>query len=145
MTLSRSILPLVLCCLPMAALAQQEGVQLTIEDGPTVADVGPVATAPGAMLRTLDKSVGRSTDLTLANGESAVIGRIAVRLIECRYPEESPDTDAYAHLEITDLDGVELFNGWMIASSPALSALEHPRYDVWVLRCNTSDGDTADG
>jgi hypothetical protein len=23
----------------------------------------------------------------------------------------------------------------MIASSPAISALDHPRYDVWVLRC----------
>lgn len=29
------------------------------------------------------------------------------------------------------------FSGWMVASSPALSALEHPRYDVQVLRCLT--------
>ncbi|MGB0800115.1 MAG: DUF2155 domain-containing protein, partial [Planktomarina sp.] len=28
--------------------------------------------------------------------------------------------------------------GWMVASSPALNALEHPRYDIWVLRCKTS-------
>ena len=30
-----------------------------------------------------------------------------------------------------------IFSGWMLASSPALNALEHPRYDVWVLRCIT--------
>ena len=30
------------------------------------------------------------------------------------------------------------FAGWMIADSPALNALDHPRYDVWVLRCITS-------
>jgi len=30
-----------------------------------------------------------------------------------------------------------VFKGWMIASSPALNALDHPRYDVWVLRCIT--------
>ena len=30
---------------------------------------------------------------------------------------------------------VSLFRGWMYASSPALSALEHPVYDVWVLDC----------
>ncbi|WP_071674619.1 DUF2155 domain-containing protein [Nioella nitratireducens] len=145
MRLAWIALALMLCALPLAGAAQQSGVQLTIEDGPSVADVGPVATAVGARLRVLDKTVGRSNDLTLANGETSVLGRISVQLLECRYPEESPDTDAYAHLRITDLDGVELFNGWMIASSPALSALEHPRYDVWVLRCNTSSGGTEDG
>ena len=28
-----------------------------------------------------------------------------------------------------------LFSNWMFASSPASSALEHPVYDVWPLRC----------
>lgn len=28
-----------------------------------------------------------------------------------------------------------LFSGWMFSSSPGLSALEHPVYDVWVIRC----------
>jgi hypothetical protein len=30
-----------------------------------------------------------------------------------------------------------VFSGWMIADSPALSALDHARYDVWILRCLT--------
>ena len=34
-------------------------------------------------------------------------------------------------------DGERLFDGWMIASSPALNALDHPRYDVWVIGCDT--------
>ncbi|WP_300378500.1 DUF2155 domain-containing protein [Henriciella sp.] len=32
-------------------------------------------------------------------------------------------------------DNELLFSGWMFASSPGLSALEHPVYDVWVIRC----------
>ena len=28
-----------------------------------------------------------------------------------------------------------VFSGWMYASSPGLSALEHPVYDIWVIRC----------
>ncbi|MGB0439332.1 MAG: DUF2155 domain-containing protein [Paracoccaceae bacterium] len=31
-----------------------------------------------------------------------------------------------------------VFEGWIIASSPALNAMDHARYDVWVLRCNTA-------
>ena len=35
------------------------------------------------------------------------------------------------------LKGQSIFSGWMFASSPALSALEHPIYDVWVIDCST--------
>lgn len=30
-----------------------------------------------------------------------------------------------------------IFSGWMFASTPALSALQHPVYDVWVIDCKT--------
>ncbi|NKX43901.1 DUF2155 domain-containing protein [Roseibacterium sp. KMU-115] len=79
--------------------------------------------------------LGRPTDVEMAVGETVMFGRIAIHAIECRFPTEDPSSDAYAHLEILDQGGAPLFDGWMIASSPALSALEHPRYDVWVLRC----------
>ena len=40
---------------------------------------------------------------------------------------------------VTLTDGADqpVFSGWMIASSPALNALDHARYDVWVMRCKT--------
>ena len=65
--------------------------------------------------------------------------RLQITLKECRYPEGNISSDAFAYLVIQD-DRSEIpnFDGWMIASSPALSALEHPRYDVWVTRCTTS-------
>jgi hypothetical protein len=34
-------------------------------------------------------------------------------------------------------EGVNIFRGWMFASSPALNPLEHPVYDVWVIDCKT--------
>lgn len=95
----------------------------------------PTAQGARAILRALDKTLGRPTDVDLAVGETVVFGRIAIRLVECRFPAEDPSSDAFARLEIYDLEGNALFAGWMVASSPALSALEHPRYDVWVLDC----------
>lgn len=96
------------------------------------------AVAPAAQLRGLDRTVGETTDFTVAVGETVVLGGVAIQLSECRYPADNPASDAFAHLRIADLDGRSLFDGWMIASSPALMALEHPRYDVWVLSCSTS-------
>lgn len=96
------------------------------------------ASAPVAVLRGLDKTLAVPTDFEMAVGETVVFGRVAIRMLDCRYPVDNPSSDAFAHLQIADLSGRTLFDGWMIASSPALMALEHPRYDVWVLRCRTS-------
>ena len=40
-------------------------------------------------------------------------------------------------LEGPQAQGENIFRGWMFASSPALNALEHPVYDVWVIDCKT--------
>jgi hypothetical protein len=94
--------------------------------------------APGAVLRGLDKVAGAAQDLVLAAGDSVNFGRLTITLIECRYPAADPAADAFAHLLIHDsLRAQEVFSGWMIASSPALNALDHPRFDVWVIRCTS--------
>lgn len=106
---------------------------------------GPVAaqeaasTGTGAVLRALDKLTGIATDLSLVSGSKVTFGRLQVFLHECRYPEGNPSGDAFAFMQISESDSAEIaFEGWMIASSPALSAMDHSRYDVWVLRCTTS-------
>ena len=56
-------------------------------------------------------------------------------------PTEPPESAAF--LEIDDLgtdDRAEsAFVGWMFASTPGVSALEHPVYDVWVVDCREPD------
>ena len=95
--------------------------------------------AAGAVLRALDKYSGTVVDIELRAGTFQRFGRIEVILTECRYPAGNPAGDAFAGLQIREVGSdVPVFSGWMIASSPALNALEHPRYDVWVLRCKTS-------
>jgi hypothetical protein len=94
------------------------------------------AEAEGGSLRFLDKLTSETGDVTLNRGQAAKFGRLLVRLDSCRYPAANPASDSEAYLTIIEeTTGLELFNGWMLASSPALSALDHPRYDVWVLSC----------
>ncbi len=98
-----------------------------------------VTSASGGVLRALDKTSGHTIDLEIRNGEMATLGSLKIVLNDCRYPEGNPSGNAFAALEISDTGETRaLFSGWMIASSPALSALEHQRYDVWVIRCTTS-------
>lgn len=97
------------------------------------------ATGTGAVLRVLDKINGEVQDITLPNGGPGVVWRIQVDLGECRYPAGNPAGDGIAFVTLRqDGQADPLFRGWMFASAPALNALDHPRYDVWVIRCTTS-------
>ncbi len=99
------------------------------------------ADSTGASLRFLDKLTSETGDVTLSAGQAAKFGRLVVRLDSCRYPLANPASDSEAHLTIIEeTTQSQLFAGWMLASSPALSALDHPRYDVWVLSCVLPEG-----
>lgn len=94
--------------------------------------------APGGTVRLLDKVTGKVVDLSLSRGQAVMQGRLTVLLDECRFPRDNPAADAQAHLTVIDTAAATpVFSGWMLASSPALSAMDHPRYDLWVLSCDS--------
>lgn len=114
-----------------------------------------------ATLRALDKITGRSTDIVVKVGEPVVYGSLRVELKTCYQapPEEIPESAAFLRIASTIPVAVEtmeatvaakeapanaaenpiLFSGWMYASSPGLNALEHPVYDIWVIRCTAPE------
>ncbi len=111
-------------------------------------EAGPVVVeSSGAVLRGLDKVSGETTDIAFASGETRQYGYLTVTLRECRYPADDPSSNAYAFVTITEEsdDGKEWFSGWMIANAPALNPLDHPRYDVWPLRCKIDSGSGSGG
>lgn len=104
-----------------------------------------------AVLRTLDKVTARVATIQVPVGETVTVGSLAITVRACdkRPPEETPESAAF--LEIVESRPNEAaqprFTGWMFASSPALSALEHPVYDVWVIDCvneATTDSGTSE-
>jgi hypothetical protein len=98
-----------------------------------------VTSGSGAVLRGLDKVNGQTVDAEVRSGAMTSVFGLEVALADCRYPVNNPTGDAFAYLTIRETGASDaLFEGWMIASSPALNALDHSRYDVWVLRCITS-------
>lgn len=96
-----------------------------------------VSLGTGAQLRGLDRVSGDLTDIEIPNGGSAEYRGLSIDLGECRYPVDNVAGNAYAFLTIRSAGtAAPLFQGWMMASAPALNALDHARYDVWVLHCS---------
>ena len=102
-------------------------------------ELGPTTVDDGAVMQGLDKVTARISTFDAPIGLPVRFGtlEITVRVCHKTPPEEPPESAVY--LEVVEVRSDEVttlvFQGWMFASSPALSALEHPVYDVWVIDC----------
>ena len=92
-------------------------------------------------LRALDKITARITEVNLPVGNEQKFGTLIIKARYCRSrpPQEIPESFAYLEIDDVSVNGKRerIFDGWMLASSPAVSALEHSVYDVWVIGCKT--------
>ncbi|NBZ86009.1 DUF2155 domain-containing protein [Rhodobacteraceae bacterium CYK-10] len=104
---------------------------LALLAGPALAETKQ---ASGGTLRVLDRLSDKVEDIHLDTGTAGPVGRLTLALDDCRYPEGEP-AGSIAHLTIIDGENA-VFKGWMLAASPALNALDHPRFDVWLLQCD---------
>jgi hypothetical protein len=104
---------------------------------------GPTVANGVAVLQGLDKVTARISPVEASLDQPTRFGNLEIIARTCLEtpPTEPPESAAF--LEIYELPPAsepdappaELFSGWMFASSPAVSALEHPVYDVWVVDC----------
>ena len=112
--------------------------------GTALAGASPHRTA---VLQGLDKVTARVSTLSAPVGATVRFGTLEVIVRHCdkRPPEEPPESAAFVDIwqARSGESSASLFRGWMFASSPALNALEHPVYDIWVLDCEDAVDDAA--
>ena len=95
------------------------------------------------LLRGVDKITGRVSTMTATVNQPLQFGALTIVAHRCltKPQEETPENAAFLNIyENTPEDpNQKVFQGWMFSSNPALSAMEHPIYDVWVLKCINND------
>jgi len=101
----------------------------------------PVAN-PVARLSGLDKITGRITQFDVYVGETVQYGALQITPRACykRPPTETQRTSVFVEVDEVSLQGTveRIFTGWMFADSPALNAIDHAVYDIWLLDCKAS-------
>ena len=99
----------------------------------------PAIARQDAILQGLNKITARVFTIEAPIDQAVRFGTLDITVKRCtkRPPEETPESTVY--IEIRERRpgerSVDLFSGWMFASSPAVSSMEHPVYDVWVIDC----------
>ena len=97
---------------------------------------------PIASFSGLDKITGRITRFDVYIDETVLFGALEITPRACynRPPTEAQRVSAFLEVDQRSLTGVSkrIFTGWMFADSPALNAVDHAIYDVWLIECKTS-------
>ena len=101
---------------------------------------------PVAIIQAIDKVTADSMRFEVEVGGRPVRFNktliFSVRACEVSASDEQTE-DAIAYLEvgvqprgvIVPTEARQIFKGWMFASSPGVSGLQHPIYDAWVVGC----------
>ncbi len=97
---------------------------------------------PVAQFAGIDKITGRITSFDVYVNETVQFGALQVTPKVCysRDEAEAQKIDAFIEVDEITLDRKirRIFSGWMFADSPALNAVEHAIYDVWLTGCKQS-------
>jgi len=97
-----------------------------------------------AVFSALDKITAVVTTIEVPINQTVKFGTLNVtpRVCYTRPPTERPKTTAFVEVNEVRVNGAQnrIFTGWMFASSPGLSGVEHPVYDVWLINCKMSSG-----
>lgn len=106
--------------------------------GTTAGLAAPIANRV-ATLAGLDKITGRITQFDVYIDETVLFGALQITPRACftRPPNETQRTSVFLEVDQRSLKGTvqRIFTGWMFADSPALNAVDHPVYDVWLIDC----------
>jgi hypothetical protein len=106
------------------------------------ADSAAMIAEPIAVLQGLDKVAARVSQIEAPVGTSVNFGTLSILVRDCEMspPEDPPNNAAFLQIYETPLGEAtkRLFSGWMFSSSPAISQLEHPVYDVTLLGCKAA-------
>lgn len=94
---------------------------------------------PRVKLQSLDKATARTMTFEAKVGSTLRFGPLYIRVQKCKKASPIDKPESAAFLQIWEIDTENepqwVFSGWMFASSPGLSGMDHPIYDVWVLDC----------
>ncbi|MFY7758989.1 DUF2155 domain-containing protein [Aquidulcibacter sp.] len=112
----------------------------------------------GVMIGALDREKGTNVRVRVPVGSQVTYGSLRLKLSACYASNPEDPMEAWAYVEVSDMGRQNtnqlavlpqrnrrdmreankervLRKGWIIASSPAVTPIDHPTYDMWLVSC----------
>jgi hypothetical protein len=134
---------------------------------PEVVSAGPppVRESRGSavIVGALDREGRTNTRLRIPSGGQGTYGSLRIKVSGCFLSHPEDTFESWAYVEVTDMGRPDrkqlavlpqrdrnrvraatgervLRKGWIIASSPSVTPIDHPNYDMWLINCEGNGG-----
>lgn len=108
-----------------------------------VKDIESINKADIVVIEGLNKITAKSYKYKVKVGSSVNFERLTVMPLVCwkSSPDQVSENKALLKIVETSIDGSkkQIFYGWMFSSSPSVSSMEHPMYDIRIVDCLKSN------
>ena len=105
----------------------------------TISKADPSRFYNGAIIQGLNKTTAKTSTLEMRIGDKIHFGQISIIAHKCWQAPLDQKPESKILLEVFESKNNEaekrIFYGWMFASSPSISGLEHPIYDLTAISC----------
>ena len=92
-----------------------------------------------ANFKLLDKISNKLVEKSIRVNESDFIETLNIKVYSCLTEPPNEIQEDYVLIDVKDNfheQKISIYRGWMISSSPDVTPLEHPIYDLWLLGCS---------
>ncbi|MBE6457460.1 MAG: DUF2155 domain-containing protein [Alphaproteobacteria bacterium] len=88
-----------------------------------------------AVIRVMNKDAGKVHEVIVPVNQEVQFEKLFVNVRACMQTDPFDAENHFVFIEITEMDKGQIFGGWMNRNEPGQNPLQHPDYDVWLVRC----------
>lgn len=88
-----------------------------------------------AVVKIMNKDAGKVQQVVIPVNQEVQFEKIFINVRSCKQTDPFQAEDFFAFLEISERDKGQVFGGWMSRNEPGQNPLQHPDYDVWLVKC----------
>lgn len=86
-----------------------------------------------AVMRVMNKAAGKVYTVNVPVGRKTSFEKLELLARTCKQTDPFMAEDFFVFMEISQNE--KIFSGWMSRNEPGANPLQHPDYDVWLVRC----------
>jgi hypothetical protein len=96
---------------------------------------------PFAVLQGLNKITAKTSEFKVTIGKKINFGSLSIEAKKCLKSPQDKRPENKILLKISEVEDNKsektIFYGWMFSSSPSISGIEHPIYDIVAINCQS--------
>ena len=88
-----------------------------------------------AVLRVMNKDAGKVQEISIPVGNGMQFEKLYINMRACMQTDPFDAEDFWGFVEISDGGKGRIFSNWMSRNEPGQNPLQHPDYDIWLVKC----------